>query len=692
MPLPIPAPGESERDFIGRCMSDEGMVSEFPDASQRAAVCYGQWREPVRGQAARSEADAIEARVAIPLAQEAGAPEWIMWMPGGRHTITGSKNGRPITVEMEIGPEDAARMQRALQAHLARRHKPFFDFAHEGKGASAWPLEFAWRETPEPGIWARVEWSEAGRQAVAGRVYRAFSPMFFESSDRPARVEGAPLNMGGLVNNPAFAQIAPLWASAGPTTPTMTMNATDKVELAALQARIAELEAQNAELKARAESPEREEALRAAQAELEAAKAQLDNLKAELAARARRDAETIVASAVARGAIAAKDEVAQKRWIELIVADPKNAELLNKLPGKPALTAGRMTPQGSGIQVLKPDVCDALRGYIAAANPTERGLIYYREFKPLLDKGERIPFERYPVEAANTLGTMIGNLIAQRILDLVYSRRPMLANVTTDFSDEPARKGQAIYTRTVAIPSAQDFGSGPQDTADTDYVVSLAHHREVHYAFTTAEYLSTNRNLVEEHAQAQAVGLGNALVDAVAALITNAFTNKSVGPASGKDFSALTTAAKALNAAGAPDFGRSMWVNADFAEALSNDQIIMEYLDGNNRTAYGHWMNVKGFEHVWEYPALPSNGWNLIGFAFQRSALLLVTRVADNPEALIGAGYPGSITVIRDPVSGLAVLSDRWIDQGTRRINMRLDVLYGAARGVINCGFAFVSQ
>ena len=44
MPLPIPHKGELESKFIGRCMDDENAKREFPDAKQRIAVCYSQWR------------------------------------------------------------------------------------------------------------------------------------------------------------------------------------------------------------------------------------------------------------------------------------------------------------------------------------------------------------------------------------------------------------------------------------------------------------------------------------------------------------------------------------------------------------------------------------------------------------------------------------------------------------------------
>lgn len=38
-----PESGEKETDFIGRCMGDNQMVSEYPDEKQRTAVCYSYW-------------------------------------------------------------------------------------------------------------------------------------------------------------------------------------------------------------------------------------------------------------------------------------------------------------------------------------------------------------------------------------------------------------------------------------------------------------------------------------------------------------------------------------------------------------------------------------------------------------------------------------------------------------------------
>jgi len=45
MPMPEPRAGESEEDFIDRCMGDSVMVEDFPDNNQRAAICHRQWRK-----------------------------------------------------------------------------------------------------------------------------------------------------------------------------------------------------------------------------------------------------------------------------------------------------------------------------------------------------------------------------------------------------------------------------------------------------------------------------------------------------------------------------------------------------------------------------------------------------------------------------------------------------------------------
>lgn len=45
MPLPKPKQGESEDDFISRCMSNKTMKEDYTDNDQRLAVCFSQWKK-----------------------------------------------------------------------------------------------------------------------------------------------------------------------------------------------------------------------------------------------------------------------------------------------------------------------------------------------------------------------------------------------------------------------------------------------------------------------------------------------------------------------------------------------------------------------------------------------------------------------------------------------------------------------
>lgn len=642
----------------------------------------------------------MAARVALPIAD--GVPDWIMWMPAGTHRITGTKRGKPVTVTMRVDQRGAEAVQAALADHLeSGKQRPFFDFDHRGEAASAWPLEFAYRDGQEPGIYARVEWSDAGRAAVSGRVYRAFSPMYYESSGDPAEVEWAPLNMGGLTNTPAFRQIAPMWASSNQSEPTNDANDdmkdANQTELAALQARVAELEGQNAELKAKADSSELEAAIQAKDAEIAEAKRQVDSLKGEAASRQRRDAEACVASAVARGAIAAKDETAQKRWADLIIADPKNAELLSRQPGQAALAAARV--HRPDVTVLKADTNDILRGYLAAATPKDKGMIYAREISPLISKGENV-MARFPVQATNTLGTLVNALVSQRVLELVVSRRPMLRGSVMDFSDEVKSKGDTVTTRTIGIPTVQNFGGTVSAAADADVTTTLSEFKEVRYTFTAAEIVGTSRNLVAERSEAMALSLGNSMVDALAALVTESnfppgspVTKQTVCASASVDYSTITAINKLMNTVGVPDTYRFGWVNCAVAEAMANDELIMANFDKSPiASAYGHWTNLKGFADIWEYPALPAGSDNVTGFFASRSALVIAARVPRDPSSLVGTNYPGTLVTVTDPVTGLSVLRNEWVEGASWEVNTRLVTLYGVHLGQAAAGHTLVSS
>ena len=45
MPIPTPQSGDDRIAFMERCMEDSTMQVEYPDRTQRFAVCMAQWQE-----------------------------------------------------------------------------------------------------------------------------------------------------------------------------------------------------------------------------------------------------------------------------------------------------------------------------------------------------------------------------------------------------------------------------------------------------------------------------------------------------------------------------------------------------------------------------------------------------------------------------------------------------------------------
>ena len=48
MPLPKKEPNENKPEFIARCMATPKMLTEYPDAPQRFAVCQTQWAQSTK--------------------------------------------------------------------------------------------------------------------------------------------------------------------------------------------------------------------------------------------------------------------------------------------------------------------------------------------------------------------------------------------------------------------------------------------------------------------------------------------------------------------------------------------------------------------------------------------------------------------------------------------------------------------
>jgi phage I-like protein len=144
---------------------------------------------------------------ALALAAQGGAPEWIMVFPPGPDL--NAVDGRSWRMD-DPAAVIAASLAAGLDLPIDWEHAQD-EVAPKGGRADAagWISALELRDGV---IWARVDWTPAGKASVEGKSYRYLSPSFLHLKSEPrqvTRVIGA-----ALVNRPAFAM--PALASSHP--------------------------------------------------------------------------------------------------------------------------------------------------------------------------------------------------------------------------------------------------------------------------------------------------------------------------------------------------------------------------------------------------------------------------------------------------------------------------------------------
>lgn len=679
---------------------------------------------------ARDDADALTAQ-RLSSSLPGTPPSSMMWMPGGVHQIRASRGGKPVEIAIKVDAAAAAAVEASLREHLsAGRQRPFFDFNHRRDEAAAWPTGFFWSTTPEPGIYASVEWTSAGTEAVNGRTYRAFSPAFFVDDSAPARVVGAPFVMGGLVNDPAFRAIRPITARRN-TNPMnkqkklLTLLAaitglqrdrsvlaarTDGDHAAALKAKDDEIAAKLAEAgtlqtEIAAENPgsvaveinDATDALEARDAEIARLKADNAGLVEAANQRRKQEVDAAIEAAVARGAIPPKDEAAKEKWRKACTGEPAALELLAAMRGNAAIEAGRMTTSDGrtgSVQITSEDTRRVIQAYHEERNPAKAATIYARDIRARL-----VARDELVIEAANSLGGVVGNLIVQRSLDLLKTEFPLLSRISTDFSDQNAAYGQSIVTRIITPPAATDYststGYAASAATTTDVSVVLNVHKGVTVEFNVNELAGTRRMLFDEQREGMHFSLGEALVAALYGLITSGnYSNATTKAKNSFGRGTLTTMAKNLNASPrkAPKAGRTLLLNGDYFEVLQNDGTLVQLAATQDRSLIQEYAlpRIAGFQ-PFEAIDLPTTG-NLCGFGLSPDAMALVTRLPNDYTSIFpGVTGGGLVSTVTNPDTGVSVMLVQYIDHVLGKASMRLALMYGVAVGRATSGERLIS-
>lgn len=286
----------------------------------------------------------------------------------------------------------------------------------------------------------------------------------------------------------------------------------------------------------------------------------------------------------------------------------------------------------------------------------------------------------------NTLGTTNGILIAQKALRTLLAELPIISQISQDFSDEKALFNQSIITHVVTAVQAQDFDPnvGYQPSARTQIDVPVKINRHVHhtYAIGVQEASSTHIDLIQRFALTAAYAVGQCFVNALCALVLNAnFPNASVFPLGdaedGFDRKCVIKTGKALGKRHVPPLGRFGLLNSDYYGSLCEDLTVVSALINRDQDAIktGKITPVHGFNFS-EYVDLPDNGENVAGFCGTVDALVLATRIPDDP----GEGNAVvDIATVTDRLSGISMQVREWYDANMAQFKRTYTLMFGVA-------------
>jgi len=287
---------------------------------------------------------------------------------------------------------------------------------------------------------------------------------------------------------------------------------------------------------------------------------------------------------------------------------------------------------------------------------------------------------------ANSLGTLSSSLILQEALALAVKVHPALTSVVTDFSAQPAKKGQSVIARTLGKPTVNNFGSAATDAADTDVEVTLSNFKEVRYSFTAAEVASTDRNLIRERAMPMALAIGDYLASLVATLLADntKFATEVVEALADVDYQTLTAAREGLTTTlEAPRDARYAAVKPAAFTKLLNDNLCnrLYKAGGDDPIASGRLNGIAGFQVVDEWQGWPTTD-NGIGAFWHKSACCLAVRPILNPEDY-GIKFPGNIGIVSnpDPTAPFSVLAFESINSSDLSVQTVMVFLAGVAKG-----------
>jgi hypothetical protein len=302
---------------------------------------------------------------------------------------------------------------------------------------------------------------------------------------------------------------------------------------------------------------------------------------------------------------------------------------------------------------------------------------------------------------ANSFGTLAPGVLSMSMLQRLQKKYPPVNAFATDFSDKTAKFGEAITARVAVKPTVSDYSAAngyvAGNASTTDVPVTINKHKHVSLSFNSEEISGTNRKLTEEQLDGCVTAIGEQVLSDLFALVTlgNFTTTPVTETINNHDRETLTAVRKALTGAGA-GYPRNGFVSDEAFEKITNDAKIIssDYVKTDPDYEGGIITNVAGFRQIFEYPDLPNTS-NMVGFYCNPAALVLATRLPDDPASLmadLGVPMTGVVVPVKDPKTGLTLLLRYHYNMQRGVLQMDLVIMYGVALGVVGHGVIVITS
>lgn len=293
---------------------------------------------------------------------------------------------------------------------------------------------------------------------------------------------------------------------------------------------------------------------------------------------------------------------------------------------------------------------------------------------------------------SNTIAGVNLSAISNESLPFLAQLFAPLMGTTTDFSAEIADRGQSITTRYPVNVSAQDMSlgfirTGVQTVART---ITLDTYTGFCFGFNDLERSKSSINLNELFVNPALQAVGQSVFGLLWDKITaaNFAATPLTSTAVNFDRSDLADLRAQLNRQGAPQQGRAVILNPAYFASLLKSLNTAEFPGFIAQKAEGFIPRVAGFDVYESTLADDTNGENLVGFAFHKSALLIAGRSV-NADGAVQMGAEISDVLI--PGLGMPVQFRRFYDVNTSELVYSMATLVGLQTGRSEMGVRIVS-